>query len=160
MDLFLFFLSFAPNLLRKAVKVEGSQEGIVGTKHSPEQLDFSYQNSHSTDTCSPHFFENPHHQRADRCIGSSFCFSFEALFCCVWISCTCVTSTWVKGIAWFWGVICFSAFLRFKTNPWMPFLYLCLLFKGILYSWLSVAEFMDVFRIKLQLLLKRGKILH
>lgn len=56
MYLFLF-LSFAPNLLRKAVKVEGTQEGIVGTKHSPEQLDVSYQNSHSTDMCSPNFLK-------------------------------------------------------------------------------------------------------
>lgn len=51
-----FFFRFAPNLLRKAVKVEGTQEeGIVRTKHSPEQLNVSCQNPHSTDTCSPHF---------------------------------------------------------------------------------------------------------
>lgn len=41
-----FFLSFVPNLLRKAVKVEGTQEGIVKkTKHGPEQLDIGYKNS-------------------------------------------------------------------------------------------------------------------
>lgn len=30
------FFFFGPNLLRKAVRVEGTQEGIVGTKHSQE----------------------------------------------------------------------------------------------------------------------------
>lgn len=37
------FVYLVPNLLRKAAKVEGTQEGIVGTKHSQEQLDVSYQ---------------------------------------------------------------------------------------------------------------------
>lgn len=36
---FFVFVFFVPNLLRKAVKVEGTQEVIVGTKHSREQLD-------------------------------------------------------------------------------------------------------------------------
>lgn len=48
----------------------------------------------------------------------------------------------------------FQCVLRVKTNPLMPFLHLCLLFKGILNTWLSVAEFMDVFPIKLKLILK------
>lgn len=41
----LFYFIFIPNLLRKAVTVEDTQEGIVGTKHSQEQLDVSYQKS-------------------------------------------------------------------------------------------------------------------
>lgn len=37
-----FCSNFVPNLLRKAVKLKGTQEGIVGTKHSREQLDVRY----------------------------------------------------------------------------------------------------------------------
>lgn len=64
---FIYFCSnFVPNLLRKAVKLEGTQEGIVGTKHSREQLDVSYKKKKKKSLHSfiPHFY--PYHQCADR----------------------------------------------------------------------------------------------
>lgn len=124
--LFVFF-SFIPNLLRKAVKVKVTEEGIVGTKHSQEQLDVSDQNSRHRQFY-PSFLTFIISVLTD---GSSFHVSFEALFCCGWISCPCVISTLVKGKAWFWTVQI-----------------LCVLFECMLNSLLSMAEFIGV---KLQL---------
>lgn len=76
------------------MKVEGTQEGIVGTKHSHEWLDARIQKSlHGEFYPSFLIFVIGHVQVHA---------SFEASFCCGWLLCA-----YVKGIVCFWKMFPF-----------------------------------------------------